>query len=124
MKFIALALALSTLSSFAATVHKARLDAAKENILIDVSYDGGCKRDTFSLKLKGCAESFPVQCQAELVHKTVGGLDMCEVIISETVKINLSQYRLDESYYSRGSLTITGDMNVSGKPSSATVILP
>lgn len=124
MKFIALALALSTLSSFAATVHKARLDVAKENILIDVSYDGGCKRDTFSLKLKGCAESFPVQCQAELVHKTVGGLDMCEVIISETVKINLSQYRLDESYYSRGSLTITGDMNVSGKPSSATIILP
>lgn len=124
MKFIALALAMSSLSSFAATVHSAKLDATKENILVDVSYGGGCKKHTFSLNMKGCAESFPVKCQAQLVRKTVGGFDMCEAIIGETVKINLAKYRLDESYYSRGSLTITGDMNSNGKPSSATVILP
>ena len=124
MKFIAFALAFSSLSSFAATVHSAKLDAARKNILVDVSYGGGCKKHTFSLDLKGCAETYPVKCQANLVHKTIGGLDMCEAIIGETVTINLAKYRLDEAYYTRGSLTIKGDLDMNGKPSSATVILP
>ncbi len=124
MKFITLMLALSSLSSFAATVHKAKLDAKKENILVDVSYGGGCKKHTFTLNVGACMETYPVRCTAALVEKTVGGLDMCEAIISETVKINLAKYRLDESYYAGGSLTITGDMNMNGKPSSATVVLP
>ncbi len=47
MKFITLALVLSSFSSFAATLHSAKLDAAKKNILVDVSYGGGCKKHTF-----------------------------------------------------------------------------
>jgi hypothetical protein len=124
MKFMAMLLALSSLSSFAATVHSAKLDAAKKNILVDVSYGGGCKKHTFTLKVGGCMETYPVRCSADLVEKTVGGFDACEAIISETVKINLAKYRLDEAYYANGSLTIMGDVDMSGKRSSATVVLP
>lgn len=124
MKFIAIVLAMSSLSSFAATVHSAKLDAAKKNILVDVSYGGGCKKHTFTLNVGACMETYPVRCSAVLVEKTVGGLDMCEAIVGETVKINLAKYRLDEAYYANGSLTITGDRDMNGKPSSATVILP
>jgi len=124
MKFIALAFALSSLSSFGATVHSAKLDALKENVLVDVSYGGGCKKHTFSLKLSGCQETYPVSCKAKLIEHIEGGFDMCEAIISETVKINLRKYDLVDSYFRNGTLTIIGDMNMNGKPSSATVILP
>ena len=50
--------------------------------------------------------------------------DVCEVIITKTVKIDLTHYRLDEAYYADGTLTIKGDKDMSGKPSSATVKLP
>lgn len=124
MKFIAIALALSSLTGFAATVHSAKLDAAKKNILVDVSYGGGCKKHTFTLKVGACQETYPVGCSAELVEKTEGGFDPCEAIVGQTVTINLAKYRLDEAYYANGSLRITGDKDQSGKPSSATVILP
>lgn len=124
MKFIALFLALSSVSSFAATVHSAKLDAAKKNILVDVSYGGGCKKHNFTLKVGMCLESYPVQCSAELVETTVGGPDLCEAIVGQTVTLNLAKYRLDEGYYAGGSLTITGDKDMNGKPSSATIRLP
>lgn len=124
MKFIALALALSSLSSFAATVHSAKLDATKKNILVDVSYSGGRKKHTFSLKVGACLETYPVRCSAELIEKTVSGPDMCEALVGQTVTINLAKYRLDEAYYAGGSLTITGDLNMNGKPSSGMVVLP
>ena len=124
MKFIALVLAMSSLSSFAATVHSAKLDPAQKNILVDVSYGGGCKKHTFTIKLEGCRETYPVSCDAQLVEKIEGGFDACEAIVGQTVKINLAKYRLDEAYYANGSLTIKGDKDMSGKPSSATVKLP
>ncbi len=124
MKFIALMLVLASSSSFAATVHSAKLDASKKNILVDVSYGGGCKKHTFTLKVGGCMETYPVRCSAVLVEKIEGGLDMCEAIVGQTVTLNLSKFRLDEAYYANGSLTITGDLDMNGKPSSATVVLP
>ncbi len=124
MKFFALMLALSSAQTFAATVHSAKLDASKKNILVDVSYGGGCKKHTFSLKVGACQETYPVGCTADLVEKVEGGFDACEAIVGQTVKINLAKYRLDEAYYANGSLTIKGDKDMSGKPSSATVILP
>ncbi len=124
MKFIALVFALSSFSTFAATVHSAKLDASKKNILVDVSYGGGCKKHTFTLKMGACLETYPVQCSAELVEKTIGGFDACEAIVGQTVTINLAKYRLDEAYFTRGSLAITGDRDMNGQPSSATVILP
>lgn len=124
MKFIALILAMSSLSSFAATVHSAKIDAAEKNILVDVSYGGGCKKHTFKLKISGCQETYPVSCKATLVEKIEGGFDQCEAIISETVSFNLADIRLDDAYFAKGTLTIMGDLDMRGKPSSSTVVLP
>lgn len=115
-------MSLTATQTFAAQIRSARLDASKKNILIDVTYGGGCGKHSFKLDLKGCAESYPVQCQAELVHQTK---DMCEALIGNTVVISLADYGLNTSYYSKGSLTITGDQDWQNKkPSSATVFLP
>jgi hypothetical protein len=92
--------------SFAATVKSAKLDAAKKNILIDVTYVGGCGEHDFSLKLGICYETYPVQCSAELIEKTTDG---CEALISETIVIPLEKYKLNESYFKGASLKITGD---------------
>ncbi len=108
--------------TFAATVRGARIDASKKVILVDVTYGGGCGKHDFSLEVGGCMETNPVRCSAKLVHKTQ---DFCEALISNTVAISLSEYKLDDRYYSKGSLTITGDHDwQTKKPSSATVILP
>lgn len=108
--------------SFAAEVVQARLDNKKENILIDVSYGGGCGKHDFSLKLEGCMESYPVQCMAKLVHVSQ---DNCEAMIFETIAIPLSAYGLLGNYYKKGSLTIQGDISwKTQKASQATVILP
>ena len=124
MKFIALVLALSSFSAFAATVNSAKLDANKENIVVNVTYGGGCETHTFTLNVGGCFETYPVRCSAELVETITNGMDICEALINKDVVINLAKYCLDDSYFSRGSLTITGDKTMTGKPSSATVRLP
>lgn len=124
MKFIALALFMSAFSATAAEVVSAKLDASKKNLLVDVRYGGGCKKHTFELQVGGCLESMPVQCSAKLVEKVEGGFDPCEAIIGDTVVFNLKKYGLADSYYSKGKLTITGDKNFTGKPSTATVTLP
>lgn len=124
MKLITLALLVSSFSAVAAEVKSAKLDASKKNILVDVSYGGGCKKHTFSLQLGSCMESYPVQCSAKLVESIEGGFDGCEALKYETVVFNLKQYGLTDSYFSKGSLTISGDKNFSGKVSSATVRLP
>lgn len=115
-------LSLFASQSFAAEVIGARLDKAKENILIDVVYGGGCGKHDFSLKLEGCYESYPVQCEAQLVHVSQ---DFCEAMIRETVVIPLSAHGFLGSYYKKGSLTIKGDVSwKTQKPSFATVTLP
>lgn len=124
MKILALIFALTSSGAFAATVHSAKLDKNKKNILVEVSYSGGCKTHKFALKVGSCLETYPVRCSAELKETTVGGPDLCEALVGETVTLNLSQYRLDEAYYAGGSLTITGDRDMNGNPSTATVVLP
>ncbi len=115
-------LSLTATQTFAATVRGARLDANKKMILVDVTYGGGCGKHEFSLEVGGCFETYPVRCSAKLIHKTQ---DACEKLISNTVAINLSEHKLDDRYYSKGSLTITGDHDwQTKKPSSATVVLP
>lgn len=100
----------------AAEVVSAELDGAEKNILIGVRHGGGCGDHDYSLKLKGCAESMPVQCQAELVHKTN---DFCEALLHRTAVINLEAAGIKGEYYSGGSLTINGDNG-----SKATITLP
>ncbi len=123
LKMLALTILLST-GAQAAEVLSANLDAAGKNILVDVSYGGGCKEHTFKLKLGGCLESFPVQCSAQLVETVVGGPDFCEAIVGKTVKFSLKKCGLTDSYFKGGSLTILGDKNFQGEASSATVTLP
>jgi hypothetical protein len=118
--FLVLAFAQTT---FAAQVLGVKLDASKQNLLIDVRYGGGCKKHEFSLQLQGCLESFPVQCKAQLLHKHNN--DFCEAMISETVVISLKESGIEGSYFKRGSLTIMGDRDfTSNKPTQATVRLP
>ncbi|MCM2324036.1 MAG: hypothetical protein NDJ90_12320 [Oligoflexia bacterium] len=104
------------MSAFGAEVKSARLDAQKQNILIDVVYGGGCGEHEFSLKMVGgCLETYPVRCTAELVERTN---DMCEALIADTVVISLEKYGLNDSYFERATLKIVGG------GSSATVQLP
>lgn len=110
MKFTLAFAFMSILSTnaFAVEVHSVRLDANQENLLIDVSYGGGCvKPHKFELKMGGCFESMPVQCNAQLIDRTTG--DFCEAIVSDTAVINLKKVGITGGYYENGSLTIKGD---------------
>lgn len=122
MKTILLSLLLSV-PAFAAHVNSAKLDRSRDKILVSVTYGGGCKVHDFTLKLSGCRESFPVQCDAQLIETTLRP-DLCEAMITETIEFDLRDYDLDDPYYSGASLTIYGDQNFNGKISSATITLP
>lgn len=114
-------MALVSSNALAIEVKSARLDAAKENILIDIAYGGGCEKHIFKLEVGTCLESYPVRCSAQLVD--LGKPDACEAYIQETVTINLKEAGLADDYYERGSLTIFGSFGGSNS-SSANVTLP
>jgi len=110
------------MASQAAVVKAAKMDDAKANILIEVTYAGGCGRHDFSLQVGGCLESLPVQCTVELIHKTD---DMCEAFVRETIAISLAESGLTDRYFERAFLTIVGDKAWNtDKRSSANVRLP
>lgn len=118
MKKIFMSLILSTLTStaFGAKVISAKLDASQKYILIKVQYTGGCDTHDFSLDVKGCLETFPVQCSAFLIENTK---DSCKKIVLNTAVIPLSENNLNDSYYHSGTLSITGSDG-----SSAHIVLP
>lgn len=103
-------------SASAVTIRSAKLDAAGENLIVDVSFGGGCETPKIELEMKGCAESSPVQCQATVKNMV---LDFCEMMLSQTVVFNLKTHGIEGRYYSNGSLTLKGSDG-----SSATVQLP
>ncbi len=121
MKFnIVVVSLLSTLVSAmagAATVESAKIENG--SLIIGVSYGGGCIPHVFDIELLSCAESSPVQCQANLIHKMPQGFDPCESMRFEEVVIPLASKGLNSSYYSNGSLRIKG-----ADGSSASVTLP
>lgn len=110
--FVVSAVVLST-SSFAATVKGAKIIG--DQLIVNVRHGGGCGDHKYDLKLEGCFESMPVQCNAKLIHKSN---DPCEAIISREAKFSLKKLGLTGDYYAGGSLTISGDQG-----SSATVTL-
>lgn len=60
----------------------------EDQLRIDVSYSGGCKRHNFELYWDGSyQESFPQQVQMKLVHE--GNGDPCERLIQETLIFDL-----------------------------------
>lgn len=123
-KLLILAAMLFMHSSFAAVVNSAKIDDSGSNIVVEVTYGGGCKEHKFELQVKECAMTFPVKCQADLVETVVDGTDYCEAMITEKIELNLRDYNLDDVYYSGASLTINGDLKNTGAVSQATVILP
>ncbi len=122
MKTFLLALILSS-EAFAAQVNSAKFNQARDKILVSVTYGGGCEKHDFTLKLIACRESFPVQCDAQLIEST-DRPDLCEAIITETVEFDIRDYGLDDLYYSGAFLKILGDKNFNGRRSSATISLP
>jgi hypothetical protein len=116
------AITVVTSTTFAAKVRSARLDQSKQNILIDVTYGGGCGEHKFTLKVGGCLESAPVQCGAQLIEETD---DYCEGLIGETISISLQEAGLTGAYYSNASLTIFGDLDSTGNErTQANITLP
>ncbi len=116
MKLMVFGLLLLSTVSFAAQIKSASV--VGKNIHVQVVYGGGCEEHTFDLKLNpACLETFPVQCSAELYHNSNG--DACEAIISKNLIFSMKKLGVENPYFSRASLTITGDFN-----STATVTLP
>lgn len=124
MKFLVGVMLLASFSAGAAEVISAKLDAGRKNILLDVQYGGGCKEHVFVLEVGQCLESNPVQCTGRLFEKTLGGEDICQAIIKETVVFNLKKMGLKDPYYKNGSLTIYGDRGFTGEATSATIVIP
>ena len=76
-----------------------------DQIVLEVSYSGGCGSHNFELKIKPCRETHPVMCDAILTDTTD---DYCEAMIITDIAFPLDEIGLDDSYYSNGSLTIFG----------------
>ncbi len=120
MALSTIVLAIVSFSAGAAEVKNATVVTADDGtyaLAIQVRYGGGCKEHKFKLELGNCFESMPVQCFAELQDLTTD--DFCEALISETIQIPFSEAGLNDSYFSGGSLAISGD-----RESSAAVELP
>lgn len=96
-------------------LRKAQIDAAGENLVVDVQHGGGCEEHKYVLEMEGCAESMPVQCTAVVRDLT---FDACEAIVGGTATFNFAELGLNTAYYSNASLV------VKGARSSVTVTLP
>jgi hypothetical protein len=97
---------------------KATLDGSKQNLEFLVGYSGGCAKHVFTLEVGSCLETYPVQCSAQLIHRSN---DQCEAYLSDKVIINLSDAGLTDSYYKGASLTIFAN---DGKQFVGSVVLP
>lgn len=88
--------------------------ASEDDLMITVSYGGGCKEHAFELAFEpACLESLPAQCQARVVH-TKGVDDGCEAYLTSEHLVSL------EGLGSRpANLTLYGENN-----SKVTVFIP
>lgn len=115
-KVLMLMITLMTAQSFAVEVKSARLDASKKYVLVDFTYSGGCGTHDFEIKMKECVQSTPVQCKAEIIHKTE---DFCEMAIASTIVLPLSKRSKNTI------LEIVGDkVDGEAQPSHVTVQIP
>jgi hypothetical protein len=120
--FIAMILVLISNYSSAAIVKSASVDEKGENLLVEVTYSGGCGAHRFNLKYDGCFATTPAACEVMLVEKTK---DFCEKLIHETLTFSLTTYKLNELPFKGSLLTIFGAFDLSSKaPSRVSVQLP
>src|SRR4051794_21357960 len=73
----------------AAVITGGHYDAPTDSAVLSVSYSGGCEEHKFSLEFGECAESYPSQARAKLIHDTK---DTCKADISEVVLISLKEF--------------------------------
>jgi hypothetical protein len=105
-------------NAHAAEVISAKVNAAKKTVSVTVRYGGGCKKHDFVLQSTGgCRESYPVQCDYELVDLTTG--DHCEAMVGTTAEFTFAEMGWEDSYFNGASISIFGDNN-----SRAGVALP
>jgi len=92
--------------SFAAQINSGSFNARTQKVELNVTYGGGCSEHSFKLELiNGCRESFPVQCDLNLVH-TADKPDFCEALISKNLELDLPNGMLNDSYFERAFLSI------------------
>jgi hypothetical protein len=105
-------------NAFAVQVTSAELDAELKNIVVSVTYGGGCSSHKFSLKMGKCTRSFPVHCTAVVTDRTD---DHCRALFFRKIVFSLEEYGLNSQYFSGATLRIRGDGDTR---SSALVVLP
>jgi len=89
-----------------ARIRDGRIDAETQEIVLKVSYGGGCGEHRFSIDVGSCLETFPVQCRdAQLIHSTNDG---CEALIHKEIRITFAEAGLNDAYFERARLTIHG----------------
>lgn len=120
--YVLIGLLLAGLNSQAVQVTSAKLDSSGENLIVDVSYGGGCKEHEFKLEVGMCLESYPVRCGVTVVDLQKG--DFCEAYIHETVTFNLAAAGIKGSYFSGATLTFANSENVSVRLPSDMTITP
>ncbi len=117
---LTIAISLFAFTATATEIRDARVNLENMTLEVDLSFGGGCEEHVFDLQMGMCLESFPVQCEATLLHSTKSGNpDFCEAYLHQTAVFSLEEKGLLDSYYSRASLTILGSGD-----SKASVRLP
>ncbi len=106
-----LLLALSS-SSFAVTLLSARLDNSKNEILVDVAYNGGCASHDFVLSVDRKT------LKATLTDNTTDG---CEAELLTQLRFPLADHGLNDPQYAGRTLTI---FSADNSKSFAYVVLP
>ena len=98
--------------SYAAEINSGQFNVETHKVELNVTYGGGCFQHSFELKLSddGCRESFPVDCDLNLVHSTTKS-DSCKALITQDLELDLPDEVLTENYYERAFLTVLGDLD-------------
>lgn len=92
----------------AAEVVAAKVNPAQQTVSVTVRYGGGCKKHEFKLEnIGGCRESYPVQCDYQIVDLTSG--DYCEALVGATAEFSFAELGWNDGYYNGARITIFGD---------------
>ena len=76
--------------AFAADIIDGHYDQETDEVVLTVSYDGGCEAHQFNLDFdRFCLETYPAQQNAKLIHKDNN--DSCKAIIVEEKRIKLGK---------------------------------
>lgn len=77
---------------------KAKWLPATQQIELTVRHGGGCAKHKWGIAFDTvCAESFPAQCSAKLIHLE-GQQDMCEAIVTTSSKVKWTSHPYDQYY--------------------------